>query len=108
MNICCSKNSLELKMSDIRAKKLFKNGLKKITNSINKEIGSLCWEIEKLTKRAEIEKSEKEKFALFADILFKKLTNDYNENADELRNFVFLKADEMKAEREKENGNSKK
>lgn len=58
MNICCSKNSLELKMSDTRAKKLFKKGLKNITNSINKEIAALRWEIEKLTKRAEIEKRE--------------------------------------------------
>ena len=103
MKICCSKNSLDLKMKDLEAKKLFKKGLKKIANGINKEISALCWEIEKLTKQVEIEENEKVRFSLYADILFEKLTKDHKENESELRKFVFKRYDEIRAEREEEN-----
>ena len=96
-------NCLSLKMKNAEAKELFRNGLNEISNSINEEISSLSWEIEKLTKQVEIESREKEKFALMADILFRKLMDDYKEDENKLREFVFKRYDEIMAEREKEN-----
>ena len=103
MKICYAKNDTELKMSDIRAQKLFKKGLKKIANSLNRELNDYYSKVESLTEEVRRLTIEKEVSDLYIHILFKKLTDEYKENEGELRKFVFKKYDEIKAERNKEN-----
>ena len=103
MKICCVKNDLELKMKNIEAQKLFKKGLKKIANSLHRELNDYYSKVESLTEEVRRLTIEKEVSNLYINILFKKLTDEYKENADELRKFVFKKYDEIKAERNKEN-----
>lgn len=103
MKICYTKNDLELKMKNIEAKKLFKKGLKKITNSLNKELNDYYLKVERLTEEVSRLTTEKEINNIYINILFKKLTDDHKEDEDELRKFVFKKYDEIKAERNKEN-----
>ena len=84
--LIASKNQLELAEAE---KADLKADCKKENN--------LQQEIRRLTKSVMIEKREKEKFELFANILFNKLVNDYKENADELKSLVFGKTDEIKS-----------
>lgn len=103
MKICYAKNDTELKIKNIEAQKLFKKGLKKIANSLNRELNDYYSKVESLTEEVRRLTTEKEVSNLYIHILFKKLTDEYKEDEDELREFVFKKYDEIKAERNKEN-----